>query len=168
MCNFLGRENGTGLYQLATCSRNCTYDLNLRAIISDHLARYDREFELEAVNFPDHPVARIRAYFEFLVEDARDPNSQRFFYQLWALSSHNAGAAIQREAVYEHFLNQVCTHLTAVRPELTEDEINKRGFLLMSLVEGMNVIYGSGDRLNAKFDTPGPWVLDQIMKVVLN
>ena len=37
---------------------------------------------------------------------------------------------------------------------------------LMSLVEGLNVVLGSGKALVQTFGDPGPWLLDQIMDIV--
>ena len=137
----------------------------LQAIISDNLARYDAAFEREARSFPDDPESRIRAYFAFLVDDARNQKSQRFFYQLWALSSHNAEVARQRDKVYEHFLHQVTAQLKSVRPQMKEDEILRKCFLMMSSIEGMNVMYGSGKELREKFGDDRHWIVDQILRI---
>jgi AcrR family transcriptional regulator len=158
----MGISNGNITYYFANKEQL------LKALITDNLARYDAAVDLAASGFPDHPESRLRAFLDFLIRDAQDPNSQRFFYQLWAISSHNEGAAIQREAVYEHFLNQVRTLLRAARPEMTEDDLLKKCFVLMSLIEGMNVIYGSGENLNAKFSDKGPWALEQVLQIALS
>ncbi len=156
----LGISNGNVTYYFAN------KELLLKAMITDNLARYEEAFERESMNFPNDPASSIRAYFEFLIEDAQNPKSQRFFYQLWALASHNEEVASQRDRVYRHFLRQVTTYLKTSRPELGKGDILKKSVLLMSLIEGLNVIYGSGDKLKAELSTPGPWIVEQIMGIV--
>ena len=155
----MGISNGNVTYYFANKEQL------LQAIISDNLARYDAAFERESRSFPDDPESRIRAYFAFLVDDAGNQKSQRFFYQLWALSSHNAEVARQRDKVYEHFLHQVTAQLKSVRPQMKEDEIRKKSFLMMSLIEGMNVMYGSGKELKEKFGDERQWIVDQILGI---
>ena len=156
----MGISNGNVTYYFAN------KELLLQAIISDNLARYDEGFAREARSFPDDPKSCMRAYFGFLVDDARKKKSHRFFYQLWALSSHNAEVARQRDKVYEHFLSQVSVHLRTVCPEMKADVVIMKSFLIMSLIEGMNVMYGSGKDLKAKFGNERSWIVEQIMGIV--
>lgn len=138
----------------------------LRALIEDMLARYDAEFEREATKFPNAPLTRINAYFRYLIKDAQSASSRNFFYQLWGLSTHDAIAAELREEVYSHFFSQVLIQLKAVRPELSEADLQRKSFLLMSLVEGINVILGSGDNFVRQFGDINTYLEQQIMSLV--
>ncbi len=138
----------------------------LRALIEDMLTHYDTEFENEAAKFPDAPLTRINAYFKYLINDARSANSRNFFYQLWGLSTHDPIAAELREEVYTHFYSQVLIQLKALRPDISDIELKNKSFLLMSLVEGINVILGSGDTFIHQFDNIDTYLEKQIMALV--
>ncbi len=140
----------------------------LRALIEDMLSRYDAEYELEAATFPNAPLKRINAYFQYLINDAQNADSRNFFYQLWGLSTHDPIAAELREEVYGHFYNQLLTQLKAVRPELSSSELKSKTFLLMSMVEGINVILGSGANFTGQFDGIDTYLEKQIMALVIN
>lgn len=158
-------------HKLGISSGNVTYyfankEQLLKAIIVGNLARYEEMFEREASSYRADPKSRVRAYFTALIADAQNSKSQRFFYQLWALSSHNEEAARQRDGVYAHFRSQLLVQLTAVRPDLDDVEILRKSVVLMSLIEGLNVICGSGGELRAEMADPGPWVLDEVMAII--
>lgn len=140
----------------------------LRAIIEDVLSRYEAEFEEEAVKFPDAPEKRIAAYISHLIKDAWQPESRSFFYQLWALSTHNPIAAELRDEVYSAFLSQLFIQIQAVRPELDEQSIRDKSLVLMSLLEGLNVMLGSSDRFLSQFKDIDDYVHQQVMMIILN
>ena len=140
----------------------------LRALIEDMLSRYDAEYEHEAATFPNDPLRRINAYFKYLIKDAQNADSRNFFYQLWGLSTHDPIATELREEVYRHFFNQLMTQLQVVRPELNSRELKNKTFLLMSMIEGINVILGSGENFVGQFVRVDTYLEKQIMMLVIN
>lgn len=140
----------------------------LRALIEDVLSRYEVEFKTEAEKFPDAPEKRIGAYFSYLIKDAQQPESRSFFYQLWGLSTHNPVAAELRDEVYSHFLSHVEIQLHAARPDLKPQTIRNKSLVLMSLLEGLNVMLGSGDKFLGQFKNLEPYVHEQVMHIIRN
>lgn len=139
----MGISNGNVTYYYANKRKL------FHALISNNLARYEEAYSDEVKTFPDDPKARIEAHFSYLVKDAQSPKSHRFFYQLWALSSNTADVAQQRDEVYKHFFDQVSNLMSLARPELSNEARRNKSVALMALIEGLNVLYGSGAALSA-------------------
>ena len=156
----MGISNGNVTYYFAN------KEVLLKALIEDRLTRYDEEFEKEEAKFPHAPDKRITAYFHYLIADAQVQESRSFFYQLWGLSIHSSIAAELRDHVYHHFLSQVLVQLEAARPELNQQELLNRSFLLMSLIEGLNVIFGSSKKFLAQFDDIESILADQVLDII--
>lgn len=156
----MGISNGNVTYYFAN------KQVLLKALIEDRLTRYDEEFEKEAVTFPHAPEKRICAYFQYLIADAQIPDSRSFFYQLWGLSIHSPIAAELRDHVYNHFLSQVLIQLKAARPELSEKELQDKSFLLMSFIEGLNVIFGSSKKFLRQFDHIEDVLKKQVLDII--
>lgn len=156
----MGISNGNLTYYFANKK------MLLRALIEDQLARYDHEFEKEAKKFPNDADKRIYAYFNYLIKDAQTADSRNFFYQLWGLSIHSSIAAELRDEVYQRFLLQVMAQLAVLRPELSNQELRNKSFLLMSLMEGANVLFGSGNTYLKQFHKTPQLLLDQVKRII--
>ena len=160
IANRMGISNGNVTYYFTN------KEVLLKALIEDRLTRYDLEFEKEAIKFPNAPEKRISAYFQYLITDAQIPDSRSFFYQLWGLSIHSPIAAELRDHVYNHFLSQVLVQLEEARPELSQQELHNKSFLLMSFIEGLNVIFGSSKKFLRQFDHIERVLKQQVLDII--
>lgn len=140
----------------------------LTAVIDDFLTRYEASFEQANLRGGNDPRRRVRAYFEFLIRDAQDPHSQRFFYQLWALAPHQPGLTGFRDRVYEHFLAQVRAELRFARPDLDAGARRRKEFLLMSCIEGFNVLFGTTPTFRRRFGRLDESLLDELLAIVFD
>ena len=140
----------------------------LAAVIDDFLTRYEASFEAANLSGGDDPERRVRAYFQFLIRDAQDDRSQRFFYQLWALAPHQPGLVDFRDRVYEHFLAQVREELRFARPDLDAQAKRRKEFLLMSCIEGFNVLFGTTAGFRRRFGRLDDGLLDELIGIVFD
>lgn len=120
-------------------------DALLRAIIEHVINGYDEELQKEFESFPDNPIDRFKAFLRYLVDDARKPEVQRFFYQLWGIATVNAQVAEARTDMYRHFSSQLLALLQDIDPSMDSQEMKDTAFGIMTCIEGLHVIFGSGD-----------------------
>lgn len=138
-------------------------DSLLQAMIENVIEGYDEELRKEFEVFPDDPRQRLEAFLEYIKEDTKKPEVQAFFYQFWGFSTHNQQAAETRRSMYEHFSMQLIVLLSDIHTTKKKSEIENMAFTILACLEGLHVIYGSGDieRLNSKsFDR---YIFNQIL-----
>ena len=143
-----------------------TKDLLLQAIIEDCLERLEKGHDKAASHRTEDPATRMRAYLEFLIEDSQQTSSQKFFYQLWILTAHNKNLQSYKDRVYQHFLSNLMIELDLSRPDLRRPERRKKAFLVMSAIEGMNVLFGTSVDFRTQFGKLSGYLLDQLLLVI--
>lgn len=117
----------------------------LEAIIEHVIDGYDAELQRESKDFPDDPVQHLKAFLCYLVEDTKRSEVRSFFYQFWGLSTNLKQIAVARESMYQHFSGQMRDLLQAVHPAKSDIELNHMTMSMMTLLEGLHVIFGCGD-----------------------
>ncbi len=138
--------------ELGISNGNVTYyfpnkDSLLRGLIEDLQATHDAQFERENRQFPDEPMGRYQSYVDYVIEDSKNPVTRAFFYQLWALSTHNAVARELRGRVYKQFIGQVLGVLTPLTTHLDAAERHTRALTFVTLIEGAHVTMEFGSEL---------------------
>lgn len=130
---------------------NLTYYFGSKAdlfesMIDRVLGEYARRNEELSQQFADDPVEKARSYFEFLFADCRNTETQQFFYQFWATAAHDPFVTEARRRVYSNFYDQVSDMCGQVNPDLSEETLSARTYLVMAMVEGLHVILGNAER----------------------
>ena len=141
-------------------------DALLQAIIRDVIRGYDRELEQESKLFPDSPPSRFRAFLRYMMEDAKRPDVRGFFYQFWGLSTHNEQAAALREEMYQHFAEQTAELLAGVHPKMTHAELKILALSVITALEGLHVVYGSGEQFLDQYQGFDDLIYAQILRNV--
>jgi len=127
-------------------------DALLEAIIDHVIDQYDTELQQESKDFPGDPTQHLEAFLRYLVEDAKRPEVRAFFYQFWGLSTNHEQIAVAREVMYQHFSTVMRDLLQAVHPTKSDIELDLMTMSMMTLVEGLHVIFGCGDIYGSSSD----------------
>ena len=138
-------------------------DSLLQAMIEHVIEGYDEELKKAFELFPHDPRQRLEAFLEYMKEDTKKPEVQGFFYQFWGFTTHNEKAAEKRTAMYEHFFKQLLRLLSDIHTTKKKAELENMAFSMLACLEGLHVIFGSGDiaRLSSKsFDR---YIFDQLL-----
>lgn len=143
-----------------------TKEILLQAIVTDNMRRYEMTFERESKTVPDDHSVRLRNLLGFLVDDANNPEVERFFYQVWALSTHNEDIANHKKKIYQHYFDNISTQLRLAYPDMPEDSLNKKCLLIMCMTEGMNVIFGCGEEFMQKFGDLENYLPGAMMEII--
>ncbi len=138
----------------------------LQAIIEDVIRGYDEELENEIKSFPDSPEKRFKAFIRYLIADTKKPEVRGFFYQFWGLSTHNEQCADLRQDMYKHFQELTMRLLEDVHPDMPESELGTLAFSVLTCMEGLHVVFGSGEQLIGQYPTLDDLVYTQILRNV--
>tara|TARA_R110002110_G_scaffold406421_1_gene626541 strand:+ start:390397 stop:391050 length:654 start_codon:yes stop_codon:yes gene_type:complete len=125
-------------------------DALLQAVIEHVIEGYDEELRNEFRRFPDDPRQRLETFLHYIVEDTRKPDVQGFFYQLWGYTTHNEQAAETSRKMYEHFCGQLLNLLGEVHTRKNEAELENMAYSMLACLEGLHVIYGTGNNERLK------------------
>ncbi len=140
-------------------------DALLQAMIEHVIDGYDAELRRDWESFPDDPQGRFKAFLTYMIEDAKKPDVQGFFYQFWGYSSHNQQAAVTRRAMYQHFLAQTVDLLKDLHPAKKKPELEDMGMGVLTCLEGLHVIYGSGDNVRIRSGSYDRHILNEMLRM---
>lgn len=115
-------------------------------------ARYADQLESIFKKYPDNPKESFNALMSYLLKDCQRPKSRAFFYHFWAVSTHDQFVSSMRERSYRLFFSQIRELCFALNPDISDDVLIQRCYLIMSLVEGMHVIYGNHSKISESLD----------------
>ena len=125
-----------------------TKDDLFQTLIDGVTARYADQLLRIFKKYPDDSKERFNAYLSYLLKDCRRSKSRALFYHLWAVSTHDQFVLLMRERSYALFFSQIRELCIALNPDISDDVLNQRSYLIMSLVEGMHVIYGNHRKMS--------------------
>ena len=125
-----------------------TKDDLFQTLIDGVTARYADQLVRIFKKYPDDPKERFNAYLSYLLKDCRRPKSRTFFYHFWAVSTHDQFVSSMRERSYSLFFSQIRELCFALNSDISDEVLNQRSYLIMSLVEGMHVIYGNHRKMS--------------------
>ncbi|MFK7958445.1 MAG: TetR/AcrR family transcriptional regulator [Lysobacterales bacterium] len=118
----------------------------VEAIMADTGQRYTRAYERLIANCDD-PEERLRRVLRYQIDDAFEPETRRFFIQLWALlNTIDDGSGKLLSELYAYDLDPLMDAVKAINPQLPSREIRRRATLLAGLIEGMMVVRGGRSR----------------------
>jgi AcrR family transcriptional regulator len=140
----VAKEAGTSLGAVQHFFR--TKDELLAAMLEQVLADYGRMYEKLADGPPFNGEARLLSAIEFLVADAWKPDTRRLFFNLYALSCHNAFAAKLFNDMYAHHRRRLAAYIGAARPNLSEQDCFELALQVVALLEGIMIYTGPGSK----------------------
>ncbi len=143
--------NGLSLRRVADIAGislgNLTYYFKAKAdlfesMINDVLEEYSGRWEQISKRHADDPAAQLDAFLSYLFADCQRAETQQFFYQFWAVASHDRFVATTRDRMYAEFHEQLTGYCRLLNSQLADKIVNERVLLLMAQVEGLHVIFG--------------------------
>jgi len=121
-----------------------TRDQLMAAMLDQFLSDYRSAYDRLAEQLPFNGEARLMGALEYLVADAWRPDARRFFFNLCALSCHNAFVARLFNEVYAHHRRRIAGFIGAARPNLTEQQCYDFALEVAALLEGLMVYTAPG------------------------
>lgn len=121
-------------------------------------AMLERAFEAFLKAMGERPAGKRDAAREvtdairYILADQKRRDSCVLFWELWALSAHDAAAAEVMDSFYARYLEMIAGLVRLSRPELTPARAAKASVLIASLIEGASLFRGHGRSAPAGFD----------------
>jgi AcrR family transcriptional regulator len=93
----------------------------IHALVDHVVQEYESRYRTRFASLPEKPHPRFVAMLDFLIEDIRDPQTRRFFVQLWALleSSDTSGRAVLLNELYAHHIAVIAGYVGELSPRLS-------------------------------------------------
>jgi AcrR family transcriptional regulator len=116
----------------------------VRALLEDTAERYRQAFERCLAQAPTDRVQRFSAILRFILEDAAEPVTRRYFVQLWALldSLDRRSGALLSE-LYRLDVAQLCELIAELQPKAAPEEVRQRATVLAAMIEGFQIVRGA-------------------------
>ncbi len=115
--------------------------------VLDHVLRdYEERFnegdpELYASIAPEQ---LLEFTIDFLLKDTQRVESSNFFFQLWAMSCHDAAAARIQEKIYALYRKTFSQLIKMLNPALSAAERNIRSIVIVSMLDGLMLFISEG------------------------
>ncbi|MBT7950197.1 MAG: TetR/AcrR family transcriptional regulator [Gammaproteobacteria bacterium] len=118
-----------------------------RTLIEDVLNQYNVDANRFKELYSDDPVLKFTKFIEMVLKDCKKQETRAFFYQLWSNSIHDEFIRDCRTAVYDDFLISLRDLARDINPKLDEKQFKQRTFIVISMIEGLHVMFGNYNRL---------------------
>jgi AcrR family transcriptional regulator len=123
----------------------------VRALMQDTQERYRAAYRDRLLKTPPDAHQRFKAILEFNLSDVANPETRRFFTQMWALLD-------TLEAQFGHLLNEFyemvvaawSTRVVEVDQSCPAAEARRRATLLAAMIEGLVVVRGAHSSIPAE------------------
>jgi AcrR family transcriptional regulator len=125
-------------------------DQLLAAMLQSRLSEYDAAQQRYAAELPFNGEQRLIGVLEHYLEDIWQPDTRKFFFNLFALSCHNHFAAHLVNEAYVFHRRLIASYVGAARPALTEPECLNIALQLAALIDGLMIYTAPGSKCVAK------------------
>jgi len=121
----------------------------IHALVDHVVQEYESRYRTRFASLPEKPHPRFVAMLDFLIEDIRDPQTRRFFVQLWALleSSDTSGRAVLLNELYAHHIAVIAGYVGELSPRLSPGVRQQRAAMIAAMIDGMMLMLLDADAL---------------------
>ncbi len=120
-----------------------TKDSLFRDLLDMILQAYLDEFDRVIKASGESPRERFISIINYLIQDLNNPQTTRFFPELWALANHNKYAAKLMEQMYVEERRVIYELISDVNPNLDEQRKKEITLYISCSIEGMTMFVGS-------------------------
>jgi AcrR family transcriptional regulator len=112
-------------------------------IVEQYAAKYEQRFQ----SLPKLPYPRFVAMLDFLIEDIYNPQTRRFFVQVWALfdTADESGRGLLLNELYAHYIARIAGYVSELNPALTPGVCQQRAAMIAAMIDGMMLMLIDAD-----------------------
>ncbi|WP_448616514.1 TetR/AcrR family transcriptional regulator [Modestobacter sp. URMC 112] len=136
------------------------------AMLTDASADYLRTYNTYTRSLDLQPWARLEAVLRYLLDDARNPRTIRFFVELWAVTNHDDDAHRVLCSHYRRNRQSFWPLIRDARPDLTDEAAEALALQIIAMVDGLIVFAHSERPSEAEFDAVALRVMRDSLETV--
>ena len=123
-----------------------TKEALINAVLDQILRDYEKRFNEGAPELYASlgPEQLLNFTIDFALKDTQRADSSNFFFQLWAMSCHDASAARIQEQIYALYRKTFSELIKILNPALPAAERNLRSILIVSMLDGLMLFISEG------------------------
>ncbi|MBT4211941.1 MAG: TetR/AcrR family transcriptional regulator [Porticoccaceae bacterium] len=108
---------------------------------------YQQAYDHHLLTVGTSPTERFKAVLNFNFNEITSSKTRRFFVQLWAvIGSLDDFSGAKFGQLYAIDIAQLSFHISALVPDESQEEVNRRATLLAAVIEGLMIVGGEQDR----------------------
>lgn len=116
----------------------------VRALMQDTQEHYLAAYRECLIKAPPDRHERFKAFLEFNLCDVANPETRRFFTQMWALlDTLEAEAGQLLNEFYEMDIAALSERVAELDPDCPAAEVRRRATLLAAMIEGLVIVRGA-------------------------
>jgi len=116
----------------------------VRALMHDTQQHYLAAYRECLLKAPPDRHERFKAFLEFNLCDVANPETRRFFTQMWALlDTMEAEAGSLLNEFYEMDIAAVSERVAELDPDCAPGEVRRRATVLAAMIEGLVIVRGA-------------------------
>ncbi|MBW2712210.1 MAG: TetR/AcrR family transcriptional regulator [Deltaproteobacteria bacterium] len=147
-----------------------TKEVLLNAVLDQVLREYEERFN---EGDPDlytsiAPEQLLEFTIDFLLVDNQLLDSTNFFFQLYAMSCHDASAAKVQEKIYALYRKTIGDLIQMVNPALSAAERNIRSIVIISMVDGLMLFISEGKSQRRHVSKIAKQVKKQALRIAMD
>jgi AcrR family transcriptional regulator len=135
----------------------------LKAVLEFKSTEYEEIFQQFMFNLPLDSETRVVEMIHSLVKDAMQPNTRKFFFNLYALSCHDDFAACLVRDIYARYQRRIAAVIAAARPNFSEGQCLDFALHVICLIDGLMVHTGPRSVTIGRRDTLPGKVKDTVL-----
>lgn len=116
----------------------------IHALMEDTQERYREAYRECLLEAPPDRHERFKAIFEFNLRDVSNPETRRFFTQMWALlDTLDSDSGNLLSEFYERDIAAWSERVLEINPDCSAAEARRRATLMAAMIEGLVVVRGA-------------------------
>lgn len=116
----------------------------LKDLLDHSIDEFMQEFERLRLDVNDDPELHLISIIKFIVLDLGNPNTTKFYPELWALANHDDYADTLMDQVYARVRCPLENCITRLNPALSPAQVQKVALFISASMEGMTMFVGHG------------------------
>ena len=120
----------------------------LQALLESVMNSYDTAYLDATSELP--PRARLEAAVRYLLQDIRNPESEKLFVEIWSLATRDPIGREIFDRMYSHHRHNLARLVTATNPALDERTAQQRAALIAMQIEGLMLLISEGKPQHAE------------------
>jgi AcrR family transcriptional regulator len=116
-----------------------TREALLQGLLNEVMTSYDPVYTRITTGISD-PRESLEAVIRYLISDARNPETEKLFVEIWSLATRNEMARGIFDQMYSHHRRNLETLVAAANPSLSRRQVSLRAALIAMQIEGLMLL----------------------------